>query len=258
VLLSDQVAIISGVGPGLGRQLALAFARQGARLMLGARRPAPLAAVVAEVAALGGPAASLPTDITERWQCERLVQATLDEFGRVDVLVNNAAAPIRAERFDDVDLDRWRQAMEVTLFGNLQMTHAAIPALRARGGGSIVFVNSMIIRQPRPLEGGYATAKAALLTAAQVLARELGPHNIRVNTIVPGWLRGPTVDRYLAAVAARTHTSVQEGYDELASRIPLGLPSDADCADAAVFFASELSSAVTAQALDVNGGEVCP
>ncbi len=257
MLLSETVAIISGVGPGLGRQLALAYTRHGARLLLGARREGRLAAVGAEVAELGGRAVAVPTDVTDRRQCERLVQTALDEFGRLDVLVNNAAAANRAHRFEDVDLDDWRQAADVTLFGNLQMTHAAIPALRARGGGSIVFVNSMIVRAPRPLDGGYATAKAALLTAAQVLARELGPDRIRVNTIVPGWLRGPTVEHHLEAVASRTGSTVREQYDELASSIPLGLPTDADCADAAVFFASDLSSVVTGQALDVNGGEVC-
>jgi NAD(P)-dependent dehydrogenase (short-subunit alcohol dehydrogenase family) len=257
VLLGDKVAIISGVGPGLGRQLALAYARHGASLLLGARQEARLAAVRAEVAALGGRAVAVPTDVTDPRQCERLAQTAIDEYGHLDVLVNNAAAASRAQPFEDADLDDWRQAAEVTLFGNLQMTHAAIPALRARGGGSILFVNSMIVRAPRPLDGAYATAKAALLTAAQALARELGPDRIRVNTIVPGWLWGPTVEHHLEAVASRTGSTVQEQYDELASHIPLGLPTDADCADAAVFFASDLSSVVTGQALDVNGGEVC-
>lgn len=257
MLLQDRVAIIAGVGPGLGRQLALAFARQGARLMLGARTGSRLAAIEDEVAASGRPVASRSTDITDPAQCERLVRAALDEFGRVDVLVNNAAARVEDRAFDEVDLDGWRRSMDVTLFGNLHMTHAAIPALKAGGGGSIVFVNSMIIRQPRPLAGGYATAKAALLTAAQVLARELGPHQIRVNTIVPGWLRGPTVERYVEVEAARTLTTTHAQYEALAAGVALReLPTDADCADAAVFFASDLSVAVTGQALDVNGGEV--
>lgn len=258
MLLPDRVAIIAGVGPGLGRQLARAFARQGARLALGARREDRLAAVEAEVAALGRPVVARPTDITDPEQCSRLVQAALDEFGRVDVLVNNAAARVEDRAFADADLDAWRDAMEVTLFGNLHMAHAVIPALKTGGGGSIVFVNSMIIRDPRPRAGGYATAKAGLLTAAQVLARELGPHQIRVNTIVPGWLRGPTVERYVEVAAARAGTTPKDQYDELGARIALAeMPTDADCADVAVFFASDLSSAVTGQALDVNGGEVC-
>jgi NAD(P)-dependent dehydrogenase (short-subunit alcohol dehydrogenase family) len=258
MLLRDRVAIITGVGPGLGRQLARAFGREGSRVALGARRETNLAAVEAEVAALGVPVLARRTDITDPQQCERLVRAAVEEFGRVDILVNNATGPVEHLAFDEVDLDVWRQTMETTLFGNLNMAHAAIPALQAAGGGSIVFVNSMIIRDPRPLAGGYATAKAALLTAAQVLARELGSHQIRVNTIVPGWLRGPSVDRYVQAAAARTGTTVQNQYDEIAAGVALpDIPSDADCADAVVFFASDLSSAVTGQALDVNGGEVC-
>jgi NAD(P)-dependent dehydrogenase (short-subunit alcohol dehydrogenase family) len=258
MLLRDRVAIIAGAGPGLGRQLALAFARQGARVVLGARHEARLAGLVAEVAAAGGVAASRVTDITDPGQCGRLVETAFDAFGRVDVLVNNAAARVEDRTFDEADLDAWRRAMDVTLFGNLNMTHAVIPAMTKGGGGSIVFVNSMIVREPRPGAGGYATAKGALLTAAQVLARELGPHQIRVNTIVPGWLRGPTVDRYVEVTAASTGTTTREQYEELGAGIALpDLPTDADCADVAVFFASELSAAVTGQALDVNGGEVC-
>ena len=257
MLLKDKVAIVSGVGPGLGKEIAVAFAREGADLVLGARTESYLAEVQAEVEGLGRRARYAPTDITDQAQCDRLAQTAQDEFGRVDVLVHNAFAPDVFQLFEDVDLASWRQIMDVNLFGSLQLTQAAIPHMKAQGAGSIVFVNSMIIRKVLPLQGGYATSKGALMTAAQVLAKELGPHGIRVNSIVPGWMWGPSVEMYFKMQEAQTGRSVQEHYDEIASQIVLGeIPPDDDCANAAVFFASDLSRVITGQSLDVNGGEV--
>jgi len=257
MLLKDKIAIVSGVGPGLGKEIALAFAREGADVVLGARTEPYLAEVQAEIEALGRRARYAPTDITDQAHCDRLVQTAVDEFGRVDVLVNNAFAPDVFQLFEDVDLDAWRHIVDVNLFGSLQLTKAVIPVMKNRVGGSIVFVNSMIIRKILPLQGGYATSKGALMTAAQVLAKELGPHQIRVNSIVPGWMWGPNVQGYFTMLEQQTGKSAQDSYDEIASEIALGvIPTDDDCANAAVFFASDLSSVITGQALDVNGGEV--
>jgi NAD(P)-dependent dehydrogenase (short-subunit alcohol dehydrogenase family) len=257
MLLNDKVGIVSGVGPGLGREIALAFAREGAAVVLGARTESYLDTVRADIEGRGGRAAAAATDITDATQCEQLVDTARDAFGRVDVLVHNAFAPDVFQPFDTVDLDAWRHIMDVNLFGSLQLTKAAIPTMKAQGGGSIVFVNSMIVRKILPLQGGYATSKGALLTAAQVLAKELGPHHIRVNSIVPGWMWGPSVQGYFRMMETQTGRTSQDQYDEIAAQIPLGeIPPDEDCANAAVFFASDLSSVVTGQALDVNGGEV--
>lgn len=257
MLLKDKVGIVSGVGPGFGREIALAFAREGAAVVLGARTESYLETVRAEIEALGGRATAAVTDITDAAQCERLVDTARDAFGRVDVLVHNAFAPDVFQPFEAVDLDAWRHIMDVNLFGSLQLTKAAIPTMKGQGAGSIVFVNSMIVRKILPLQGGYATSKGALLTAAQVLAKELGPHHIRVNSIVPGWMWGPSVQGYFRMMQTQTGRPTQEQYDEIAAQIPLGeIPPDEDCANAVVFFASDLSSVVTGQALDVNGGEV--
>jgi NAD(P)-dependent dehydrogenase (short-subunit alcohol dehydrogenase family) len=257
MLLKDKVAIVSGVGPGLGKEIALAFAREGADVVLGARTEGYLREVQGEIEALGRRAAYAPTDITDAGQCDRLVQTALDGLGRVDVLVNNAFAPDVFQLFEDVDLAAWRHIVDVNLFGSLQLTKAVIPTMKKAGGGSIVFVNSMIIRKVLPLQGGYAVSKGALMTAAQVLAKELGPHKIRVNSIVPGWMWGPNVQGYFAMLAKQSGRSVQDHYDDIAKDIALGeIPPDDDCANAAVFFASDLSRVITGQSLDVNGGEV--
>lgn len=257
MLLKDKVAIISGVGPGLGREIARAFAREGADVVLGARTKSFLAEVASEVEGLGGRAVAVPTDITVPEQCARLAAAAVETFGRIDCLVNSAFRPDVFRSFEDVDLDAWRKIFEVNVFGSLGLTKAVLPQMKAQGGGSIVFINSMVMRKPLPLQGGYAASKGALMTAAQVLAKELGAYHIRVNSVVPGWMLGPPVEMYLEMMATANGSSRDDEYAKLAADIPLGIiPPDEDCANAVVFFASDLSAVITGQALDVNGGEV--
>jgi NAD(P)-dependent dehydrogenase (short-subunit alcohol dehydrogenase family) len=257
MLLKDKRCIVSGLGPGLGKEIAMAFAREGADVALGARTESYLEEVQGEIEAMGRRAVHVRTDITDQTQCDALARACVDAFGGIDVLVHNAFAPDVFQLFEDVDLGAWRHIVDVNLFGSLQLTKSVIPQMKEQGSGSILFVNSMIIRKVLPLQGGYATSKGALMTAAQVLAKELGPHKIRVNSIVPGWMWGPSVQGYFAMMESQTGKAVQESYDEIASAIALGeIPPDDDCANAAVFFASDLSSVITGQALDVNGGEV--
>jgi len=256
MLLQDKVAVVSGVGPGLGKEIALALVREGAKVVMGARTESYLHELADEIGRAGGQVAFAPTDITDVEQCRRLVHTAVDRFGRVDALVNNAFVPDAFELFEDVDLDKWRHIFDVNVFGTLQLTQEVIGQMKAQGGGSIVFINSMAIRKILPHQGGYAASKGALMTAAQVLAKELGPHHIRVNSVVPGWMWGPSVEG-LFQWRAKKGSSVQEQYDAVAKDIPLGLiPPDDDCANAVVFFVSDLAAVVTGQALDVNGGEV--
>jgi NAD(P)-dependent dehydrogenase (short-subunit alcohol dehydrogenase family) len=256
-LLAGKVCVVSGVGPGLGRQAARALAQHGADLVLAARRQANLDDVAAEIENLGARALTVPTNIVEAEACARLMEAAADAFGGVDVLVNNAFRPDVFQGFEEVDLALWRKIMDVNVFGSLQMTRAALPFMRSRGGGSVVMVASMVARQPQPGQGGYAISKGALLTATRVLADELGSSHVRVNAVVPGWMAGPSVDIYIDMTSQGRGVEPQVVIDELNARVPLGsIPSDEDVAGAIVFLASDLSSAMTGQALDTNGGEI--
>jgi NAD(P)-dependent dehydrogenase (short-subunit alcohol dehydrogenase family) len=256
VLLDGKVAIVSGVGPGLGHATARALAREGARVALAARTESFLNDVAAEIEAGGGAALAVPTDITDAAQCARLADTAADELGGLDILVNSAFRMDPYLPFDQVDLSRWRKVYDVNVFGSLQLTQAAVPHLRTRGGGSIVFVSSMSARKIRSAEGGYASSKGALLTAAQVLAKELGPDGIRVNSVVPGWIWGPPVQQYVDWEVQRRGVSADDVVAEITAAIPLGeIPPQDDIANAVVFFASGLSRCITGQALDVNGGE---
>ena len=256
-LLSGKVCVVSGVGPGLGRQAARALAAHGADLVLAARRQSTLDDVLAEVADIGARAITVPTNITDPEACARLMAAATEEFGGIDVLVNNAFRFDAFQSFEDVDLALWRKIMDTNLFGSLQMTRAALPSMRERGGGSVVMVASMVARQPQPVQGGYAISKGALLTATRVLAYELGPSKVRVNAVVPGWMAGPSVDIYIEMTSTGRGVPAQVVVDELNARVPLGrIPSDEDVAGSIVYLASDLSSAMTGQALDTNGGEI--
>jgi NAD(P)-dependent dehydrogenase (short-subunit alcohol dehydrogenase family) len=251
------VAIVSGIGPGLGRQAALALASHGAALALGARKVASLDAVAHEAEALGVRVVTSPTDITVQEQCDALAHLAATELGGVDVLVNNAFRFDVFQRFEDVDLDVWERITATNVFGTLRMTRSVVPHLRQRGGGSVIMVASMAARKPPELQGGYATSKGGLLTATRVLASELGASQIRVNAVVPGWMAGPSVDLYVEMTASGRGITHEEVVAELAAPIPLGrVVSDREVAGTIVFLASDLSLAVTGQAIDTNGGEL--
>ena len=256
VLVEGKVAIVSGIGPGLGQATAHALAREGAQVVLAARTETYLKEVAAEIEAGGGTALTVPTDITDPDACARLAATAAAELGGVDVLVNSAFLYQPLERFEDANLDFWREVHEVNLWGSLRLTQATIPFLRERGGGSIVFVNSMSARKIRSEDGGYASSKGALLTAAQTLAKELGPDRIRVNSVVPGWMWGPPVQTYVSWQAEERGISPEEFVAEIVANIPLGeIPPQEDVANAVAFLASDLARSVTGQTLDVNGGE---
>ncbi|MBL8774689.1 MAG: SDR family oxidoreductase [Acidimicrobiales bacterium] len=255
MLLQDRVAIVSGVGPGMGRDISLAFAREGADVVLAARTPGKLESVAAEVEALGRRALCVPTDITVEDQCHALAKAAVDKFGHVDVLVNNAFVQPPLETIEDNDMKTWRKGFEVNVFGTIQMTKAVLPAMKEQGKGSIVFINSMSARRIQPEFGIYAAAKSALLTAVQTLAREVGPYGIRVNSVLPGYIWGDSVEWYFRFLAEQEGITAEEKYDQVASETCLHhLPTSAEIADSVVFFASDLSRVVTGQSLDVNAG----
>jgi len=255
MLLRDRVAIVSGIGPGLGRAVALAFAREGADLVLAARTAAALEELAAEVRALGRRALAVPTDVARAEDCHRLAEAARTELGRIDVLVNNAFRSAPYDPVETASMEDWRRIFDVNVFGSVQLSQAVVPHMKAQGGGSIVMVNSMSMRIIEPNFGGYAASKGALMTAMQTMAKELGAHGIRVNAVVPGYIWGPALARYFEHLAGERGVTPEAVYADVASRTALGrLPDSDEIADAVVFLACDLSRAITGQALDVNAG----
>jgi NAD(P)-dependent dehydrogenase (short-subunit alcohol dehydrogenase family) len=254
MLLESKVGIVSGVGPGIGRAIALAFAREGADVALGGLMEDTMRDVAAEVEALGRRVISVPTDVTEPEQCEHLAEATYAAFGRIDVLVNNAFVSRPVVTLAESDLADWRPAMEVNFWGSLSMTKAVVPYMRERGDGRVIMRSSST---NHGIEGwgAYTSSKGALRTMCRILAKELGPWGIRVNTVTPGFTDGPTIERFFAEQAQRLGVDARAVREQSAAENALRyIPSADEVAGAVVFFASELGRAATGQYLLVNGG----
>jgi NAD(P)-dependent dehydrogenase (short-subunit alcohol dehydrogenase family) len=158
------------------------------------------------------------------------------------------------------NLDSWNAVLGTNLLGTLKLTQAVLPQMKQQKAGAIVMINTMAARQVPPLgEAGYAASKAALANSAKYLAKEVGPDNIRVNTIHMGWMWGAPVEGYMQWIAQEHKIPVEQQKAQVAATIPLGrIPTDDECARAALFLASDYASAVTGAALDANGGAYMP
>lgn len=262
MMLENKVVVVSGIGPGLGQELSTLAAQEGAAaVVLAARTASKLDTAEQEIRDLGlaTPVLKVVTDISDVQQCQALAEKTVAEYGRIDVLFNSAYDPGSFGPIESANLDDWRRAMDVNFFGTMALTQACIPAMKQAGGGAIVMIATMVEHKPMATQGGYGASKSALRSATKHLALELGQYNIRVNSCHMGWMWGPNVEGYFAWQAQQTGKSQEELIAEVTQNIPLGaIPDDADCAKAAVFFASDYSCVVTGASLDVNGGEFMP
>ena len=255
MLLEGKVGLVSGIGPGMGRDISLAFAREGADVALIGRTQEKLDAVAAEVEALGRRALPVVCDIADEAACRAAADRVAEELGRLDIVVNNAYDGGDASSFLDADFDRWRRTMEVNLFGSLAMTRAAVPHLEATGDGRVIMINTMSTQRIQPRWGAYAASKGALATVTKTLALELGPKGIRVNGVHPGYIYGDSVEWYFNHLAEKRGITFQEVYDEVADETCLGyLPHSEEIAGTVVFFASPLAKPVTGQMIGVNAG----
>ena len=254
-MLENKVVVISGVGPALGTTLARRCAEAGADLVLAARTAERLTEVADQVSALGRRALAVSTDITDDEQVANLVTRSLEEYGKVDVLINNAFRVPSMKPLADTTFQHIRDAIELTVLGALRISQGFTPAL-AEAKGSVVNVNSMVIRHSQPKYGAYKMAKAALLAMSHSLSTELGAQGIRVNTVAPGYIWGGTLQSYFTHQAGKFGTTVEEIYNAAAAGSDLKrLPTEDEVASALLFLASDLASGITGATLDVNCAE---
>jgi NAD(P)-dependent dehydrogenase (short-subunit alcohol dehydrogenase family) len=272
MMLEGKTALVTGIGPGMGRDISLGLAKEGADIILVARSEKVVPGVMEEIEALGRRAFAVYGNIAKAEDCLRIAQeaeaavAQLDS-GRtgVDILINSAFHGGEHVKFEDADLQRWRRPVDINYFGTLQLTQAMLPLLKTAsartGDARIVMINTMSVQHLEVKAGSYAGSKAALGAVTKTLALELGEYGIRVNAVHPGYIWGDSVQIYFEWQAEERGGGVtwQDIYDERAAETALGyLPHSSEIAGAVVFFASPLASCVTGTALPVNSGHWMP
>ncbi|OHV34788.1 MULTISPECIES: SDR family oxidoreductase [Pseudofrankia] len=257
MLLRNKTTVVTGVGSGLGREMATSMLAAGANVVVAARSADGLRQTAKELDPTGERILPHPADICDEESCQSLVAAAVDRFGSVDAVVQVAAYEDAFGGLFDADLTKWSRAFDTNVLGSLRLLRAVVPVMKERGGGSVVLVGSQSAFKVAMPQAGYAASKGALLSAMYYLADELGPDGIRVNTVVPSWMWGPNVQLYVDFRAQAEGKSTDEILEEITGRFPLRrMTEDREVADTAVFFCSDLSRAVTGQYLLVNSGEL--
>ncbi len=252
MLLKDKVAIVTGAARGLGRSFALKLAEEGAKVMAMniVMRPGDqedLEETVKRIKALGAEAVSFQGDVTDPGQTVTMAEAAVKAFGRVDILINNAAIydGLKRKPFHEIDLDEWDLVMKVNVKGAFLCTRAVFPHMRDQGYGKIINIASEVFFTGSHGFIHYVTSKGGLIGMTRALAVELGPHGIRINCVAPG---------FTDTEASRGIADVTR-YDT--SKTPLGrIVKPEDLTGTAVFLASPESDFITGQTLLVDGGRV--
>ncbi len=244
--LTGKVAIVTGASRGIGQAIAERYAEAGAKVVISSRKQDGLDAVVKGITDKGGTALGITAHNGQKEALQGLVQATIDAFGRVDILVNNAATNPHFGTLLEAEDSLWQKTIEVNIMGNMWLTQAVVKYMKAQGGGKIINVASINGIRPGRMQGIYSMTKAAIISLTQTLAMELASENIQVNAIAPGLVQ----TKFASAIWAN-----DDLLSEILRRTPAGrIGQPDDIAGIAVYLASGVSSFATGQVFVVDGG----
>lgn len=245
--LTGKVAIVTGASRGIGAAIAQALAAAGARVVLASRKQAGLDAVAAAICSQGGSAVAVTAHTGEQAAVDQLVARTVETFGGVDILINNAATNPHFGPILSAEYSHWDKTLDVNVKGYYRMVKACAPLMRARGGGKVINMASIAGKAPQPGMGVYCVSKAAVLMLTEVLAVELAPDNIQVNAIAPGFVK----TRFSAAIWDNPALN-----QATLAAIPQRRMADAaEIAGAALYLASPAADFVTGATLLIDGGQ---
>ena len=255
--LENKIAVVTGGGRGIGRAIALAFAREGADLVLAARSQEELDESRRMIEDIGRRALVVPTDIRSEESVRNLADQALQYFGRVDILVNNSGIAGPTTPLWKIDRADWEDTFAVNVMGAYLCCRAFLPDMIERRSGSIIMIGSMTGKRPLYGRTPYAGSKMALVGIARTLAWEVGAYGIRVNVISPGAVEGERIKRVVRNQAAALGISEEDALRQFTSSSPLGrLVPPGDIAASAVFLASDKASSITGEDMNVSSGTV--
>jgi 3-oxoacyl-[acyl-carrier protein] reductase len=260
--LDDKVAVVTGASRGIGFALAAAFAREGARVAITARDGDELEKAAATMRDAGGEVLAVAADVTDPAGCQRVVNATVQHFGRLDILVNNVGGVDSFfVTFEELTDAAWLRIFELNVMSAVRMSRAALPHMQERGWGRIVNISSESAVQPDPVMPHYNTAKGALNSLSKSLSKAYGKDNILVNTVSPAFIRTPGLEDVLAEQAQEAGVSVEQAERTFARDVRpnvvlerAGDPSE--IAPLVLLLASDLASFMTGSNYRVDGGSV--
>ena len=253
--LKDKIAVVTGAASGIGKAIAMIFAREGAKVAIADLALKTASAAVEELRRSGGTAMAVEMDVTDETQVNDGIAAVVEAWGGVDILVSNAGIQI-VHPLEDFSLADWHRMLAIHLDGAFLTTRACLPHMYKAGRGSIIYMGSVHSKEASRLKAPYVTAKHGLIGLAKAIAKEGAAHGVRANVICPGFVRTPLVDKQIPEQAA--HLNISE--EDVIKKIMLKDTVDGefttlqDVAEVALLFASFPSNALTGQSLVVSHG----
>jgi 3-hydroxybutyrate dehydrogenase len=254
--LQGKVAFITGAGSGIGKEIALLFAREGAQIAIADLDGQAASTTAAAIEKSGSPAIGLTADVTDEAQVQAAVIATVKEFGNVDILISNAGVQI-VHRLEEFTFAEWKRMLAIHLDGAFLATRACVKQMIAsHKGGSIIYMGSVHSKEASLLKAPYVTAKHGLIGLAKTVAKEGAPHNIRANVICPGFVRTPLVEKQIPEQSKALGISEEAVIHDvmLKKTVDGEFTTMADVAEVALMFSSFPSNALTGQSLVVSHG----
>lgn len=258
--LKDRVAIVTGGGRGIGKAISLAFAAEGASVVVCATTLPKLEETVSEIRARGGKAKAIQTDVTDEAQVKRMVDQTMQEFSRIDILVNNSGIGGPTANVVDLKLEDWNRVLAIDLTGSMLCSKHALKHMIPQRSGVIINMGAEggragDGRSGYPMRSPYCCAKMGVIGLTETLAVEMGPYNIRVNAISPAAVKGERLINVFKGRAEAGGVSFDELWGKLTANYSLGrVTEEDDVASAAVFLASEESRAITGHTMVIHCG----